>query len=133
MIAYVKTTFEVYLVPNLLVQAIPMCLLWVTIALWGHSMQVVGPQLMVVKRHLRRPSIFKLTQQTNNCDVDVLFLQCIVFLVVDVMPPRYGWIYSILFYYKQYNVMIGNFPGCLCVYFVTMLVASLGSGGICAM
>ncbi len=47
---YKETTLKVYLASNLLVQAIPMCLLWVVIALWGCLMQVVGLQLMVARR-----------------------------------------------------------------------------------
>ncbi len=34
--------FKVYLIPNLLIQATPMCLLWIAIALWSCPMQVVG-------------------------------------------------------------------------------------------
>ncbi len=31
---------------------------------------------------------------------------------------------------QRYNVTIGNFPGCSCVYFDIMLVGSLGGHGV---
>jgi hypothetical protein len=37
--------------------------------------------------------------------------------------------YNILSYDNQYDVTIGNFPGCSCVYFVTMLPSSLSGPG----
>jgi hypothetical protein len=46
---YVKITLEVYLVANILIQAIPMHLLWITIALQTCLMQVVGVQLVVAR------------------------------------------------------------------------------------
>jgi hypothetical protein len=45
------------------------------------------------------------------------------------LPLGFGRIYNIFYYYKRYDVIIGNFPRCSSVYFVTMLVASLGSRG----
>jgi hypothetical protein len=59
----------------------------------------------------------------------MLLLQCIVFPVVDVLPPRYGQIYNILSNDQQYNITIGNFLGCSCVYFVTMNLGFLGGHG----
>jgi hypothetical protein len=82
-------------------------------------------------KKVKWPSIFKLTQQqhTNNWEVDILFLQCIVPPPIDVSPFGYGKIYNIIYNDKQYDVTIGNILGCSCIYFVTMLVASLGSHG----
>ncbi len=78
-------------------------------------------------KKVKWPLVLKLTQQhTNNWEVGILLLQCTVFPVVDVPPPRYEQIYSILSDDKRYNVTIGNFLGCSCVYFMTMLVGSLG-------
>jgi len=79
---------------------------------------------------VRRPFVFKITQQhTNNWETSRLLLQCIVFLTIDVLPPRYAQIYNILFDDNQYDVTIGNFHGCSCVYFVKMLASSLGAHG----
>jgi hypothetical protein len=76
------------------------------------------------------PFVFKLTQQhANNWEVGMLLLQCIIFPTIDVLPPRYGWIYNILSNDKQYDITIGNFHGCSCVFFVTMLADSLGGHG----
>jgi hypothetical protein len=76
---------------------------------------------------VKQPSIFKLTQQhTNNWEVGISLLQCIVFPTVDVPPLGYEPIYSILPNDKQYDVTIVNFPRCSCVYFVAMLAGSLG-------
>ncbi len=61
-------------------------------------------------KKVRRFSILKLTQYTNNWEVNILLFKCIVFLIVDVPLPRYGRIYSILSNDKRYNVTIGNFP-----------------------
>jgi len=48
---------------------------------------------------------------------------------LDVPPPRYGWIYKILFGQnpnkKQYEVTIGNFLACISLDFVTMISNSL--------
>jgi hypothetical protein len=59
----------------------------------------------------------------------MLFPQCTIFPHVNVPPPRYGQIYSIISDDKCYNI-IGNFPRCSCVYFVAMLATSLGSLGV---
>jgi len=48
------------------------------------------------------------------------------FFTLGVLPFGYGQIYNILSDNKQYDVTIGNFLGCSCVYFVAMSVASLG-------
>jgi hypothetical protein len=73
-------------------------------------------------------SVFKITQQhMNNWEASKLIIQCIVFPVVNVPPPRYGWIYNKFFYDNKYDVIVGNFPGCSCVYFVKMLANSLGA------
>ncbi len=48
---------------------------------------------------------------------------------LGVRQLGYGQIYNIIFNDKQYDVTIGNFLRCSCVYFVIMLVASLGSRG----
>jgi hypothetical protein len=62
-------------------------------------------------KKVKWPSIFKLTQQhTNNWEASIILLQCTIFLVVDVPPPRYGQIYNNLFDDKQYDVIIGNLP-----------------------
>jgi hypothetical protein len=62
-------------------------------------------------KKVKWPSIFELTQQhTNNWEVNIIILQCIVFLVVDVSPFGYGQIYNFFFDDKQYDVIIGNFP-----------------------
>jgi hypothetical protein len=77
--------------------------------------------------------MFKITQQhTNNWEVDKLFIQCIVFLTIDVAPFEYGQIYDILSNDKQYDIIIGNFViiGCSCVYFVKMLAGSKGDRGV---
>jgi hypothetical protein len=49
---------------------------------------------------------------------------------VDVPSPRYGQIYNILLDDQKYDVTIGNFLGCSYVYFVKMLVGSLGARGV---
>jgi hypothetical protein len=52
------------------------------------------------------------------------------FPTIDVPPPGYGGIYNIISYDKGYDVTIGNFLRCSHVYFVTMLVGSLGNRGV---
>jgi hypothetical protein len=48
---FIKTMFKVYLVPNLLVQVIPKCMLqWIALILWSPLMQVIGLQLVVARR-----------------------------------------------------------------------------------
>jgi hypothetical protein len=82
-------------------------------------------------KKVKWPSIFKLTQQhINNWEVGILFLQWTIFpWPVHVLPLDYKQIYNFFFDDKQYDVIIGNFPRCSCVYFVAMLVASLGDHG----
>ncbi len=64
----------------------------------------------------------KLTQRyTNNWEANILLFKCTIFFIIDVPLPRYGWIYCILSYDKWYDVTIGNFHWCSCVYFVAML------------
>ncbi len=80
-------------------------------------------------KKVRRPFVFKITQHTNNREAGILLLQCIVFPTIDVPPPGYGQIYNILSNDKLYDVIISNFLICSCVYFVRMLVGSLGGYG----
>jgi hypothetical protein len=81
-------------------------------------------------KKVKQPFVFKMTQQhMNNWEASKLILQCIVFPVVDVPPHGYGWIYNILFDDNKYDVIVGNFPRCSCVYFVKMLANSLGACG----
>jgi hypothetical protein len=48
-------------------------------------------------KKVKWPSMFKITQHTNNWEVGRLFFQCTIFPIVDVPPPKYGWIqYSFL-------------------------------------
>jgi hypothetical protein len=78
-------------------------------------------------KKVKQPLVLKLTQEhTSNWKTGILLLLCTVFPVVDVPLLGYGRISNILSYDKQYNVTIGNFPRCSCVYFVTMLAGSLG-------
>ncbi len=73
-------------------------------------------------KKVKRLSIFKLTQKyTNNWEANILLFKCTVFFIIDVPLPGYGWIYSIFSYDKWYDVTIGNFHWCSCVYFVAML------------
>jgi len=46
-------------------------------------------------KKVKWPSIFKLIQHTNNWEVGMLFFQCTIFPTIGVLPPGYGWIYSI--------------------------------------
>jgi hypothetical protein len=78
-------------------------------------------------KKVRWPSVFKITQHTNNWEVGILLTQCTIFPAIDVLSPRYGRIYNILANDKGYFVTIGNFLRCSCVYFVIMLVGFLGS------
>ncbi len=81
-------------------------------------------------KKLRQPSVFKITQHhTINWEVSMLFLQCTISLAFDVSPLGYGRIYNVLSDKQWYNTTIGNFLGCSCVYFVTMLASSLGGRG----
>jgi len=82
-------------------------------------------------KKVRQPFIFKITQQhTNNWEVGILLTQCTVFPAIDVPSLGYGQIYNNLLDDKGYDVTIGNFLRCSCVYFVTMLVGSLGNCGV---
>jgi hypothetical protein len=82
-------------------------------------------------KNVKRPSVFKITQQhTNNWEVGIFLTQCTVFPDVDVPSSEYGWIYSILSDDKGYNVIIGNYLRCSCVYFVTMLASYFGGRGV---
>jgi hypothetical protein len=78
---------------------------------------------------MKRPFVFKITQQHKIIGKLALLLQCIIFPVVDALPPGYGQIYNIIFYDKQYDVTIGNFLGYSYVYFVIMLANCLGGHG----
>jgi hypothetical protein len=81
-------------------------------------------------KKVKWPSIFTFTQHTNIWEVGILFLQWTIFpRHVHVLPLGYRQIYNILFDDKHYDVIIGNFLGCSCVYFVAMFVASLGDHG----
>jgi len=82
-------------------------------------------------KKVRQPFVLKITQQhTNNWEVGILLTQCIIFLVVDVPSLGYGRIYNILLDDKGYDVIIGNYRRCSCVYFVTMLASYLGGRGV---
>jgi hypothetical protein len=52
---------------------------------------------------------------------------------LEVPPPKYRWIYKILFCQnpnkKQYEITIGNFPTCICMDFVVMMSSLLGWWG----
>jgi hypothetical protein len=79
---------------------------------------------------MRRPLLFKLTQQhTNNWEADKLLNLATNFPPIDVQPPRYGQIYNILLSHKHFNVTIANYLGYSRIYFIVMLVASLGGCG----
>ncbi len=80
-------------------------------------------------KKVSRSFVFKIIQHTNNWEAGRLFLQCTIFLVVDVLSFDYGQIYNIISDDNQYDVTIGNFPRCSCVYFVIMLASSLGGCG----
>jgi hypothetical protein len=70
-----RNNAQIYLVSNLLFQVIPMCMRWAIIALWGHSIQVVGLQLVVARRwndllfskwHNNTPTIGRLAFYFSN-------------------------------------------------------------------
>jgi hypothetical protein len=82
-------------------------------------------------KKVKQAFVFKITHQhTNNWEVGILLTQCTIFLAIDVPSPRYGQIYSIFSNDKGYNVIIGNYPRCSCVYFVKMLASFLGGHGV---
>jgi hypothetical protein len=81
-------------------------------------------------KKVSQPFVFKITEQyINNWEASRLFLQCIIFLVVDVLSSGCGQIYNIFFDDNRYDVTIGNFLKHSCVYFVKMLASSLGGHG----
>jgi hypothetical protein len=83
-------------------------------------------------KKVRRPLVFKLTQQhTNNWDASKLFSPSTSLPLIDVHPLGYGWIYIIFCGHKCFNVTIRNHPCCFCIYFIVMLTASLGRHGVC--
>jgi hypothetical protein len=54
-------------------------------------------------------------------EVSILFLQCIIFPTIDVLPLGYGQIYNILSNDNQYDVIINN-----CFQYVENFVFSYG-------
>jgi hypothetical protein len=72
-------------------------------------------------KKVKRFLVFKLMQQhINNWDVDKLLNP------FTSMPLGYGQIYSIFCGHKCFNVTVGNYTCCFCIYFVVMYVAFLG-------
>jgi len=71
--------------------------------------------------------VFKLTQHGR---LRFYFSSALFSLLLMSPPLGYGRIYNIISYDQGYDVTIGNFPKCSCVYFVTMLASSLGSHGV---
>jgi hypothetical protein len=61
------------------------------------------------------------------------FLETTINPPLEVPPPRYRWIYKILFGQnpnkKQYEITIGNFPTCICLDFIALMSCSLGWWG----
>jgi hypothetical protein len=81
-------------------------------------------------KKVRWPSKLNLTQQyTNIWEARKLFSVCTVFLPVDVLPLGYGWIYNVFSNEKRYHVIMGNYPSCSSLNFVTMAAHSLGGCG----
>jgi hypothetical protein len=81
-------------------------------------------------KKVKWPSKLNLTQQhTNNWEARKLFLPCTMFLLIDVLPLEYGWIYDVLSNEKHYHVTMGNYLSCSCLNFVTMATHSLGGHG----
>jgi len=70
--------------------------------------------------------------QTNRWETSQT-LEAIILLPTKVPSPRYGQIYIVSFgpppTIKHYAVMIGNFPTCICIDFITMMASSLGGHG----
>jgi hypothetical protein len=82
-------------------------------------------------KKVRQPSIFKITQQyTKNWEVGILLTQCIVSPLVNVPSTGFGQIYNIFSNGQRYDLTIGTFLRCSCVYFVKMLAGSLGARGV---
>ncbi len=121
------TTFRIYFEVNLLLEIIARCLLSTWIILLGIQMQAIGIQLIVKK--VRQPSRFKLTHHANNQEVGKLLIFATVFPLVNVQPLGYGQVYIIFSSHKCYNVIVGNYPSCLCIYFVIMSTIFLGTCG----
>jgi hypothetical protein len=76
---------------------------------------------------------FKLSNLHYNWSKAGWLLEAIVNPPLEVPPPRYGWIYKILFDQnpnkKQYEATIGNFLGCTSLDFVAMTSNLLGWWG----
>jgi hypothetical protein len=68
-------------------------------------------------------------QHTNNWDVGKLFSPSSGLPPIDVQPLGYGWIYNIFCGHKCFDVTIGNYPCCFCIYFIVMSITSLGGCG----
>jgi hypothetical protein len=70
------------------------------------------------------------TMQTNRWEAKQT-LEVAILPPIEVPQPRYGQIYIINYgpplSTKQYEVMIGNYPNCICVDFIQMMASSLGS------
>jgi hypothetical protein len=84
-------------------------------------------------KNIRCPFVFKIsTQQQNKWKVGhVLVTQML--LPINIPIFGYGWIYhiisSLIENHKQYQVMVGKFPTCICINFVSMMIGSLGGCG----
>jgi len=87
--------------------------------------------LITCGKKVKRPLMFKLTQQhTNNWEVRKFFILVIVFLPLDVHLQWYGQIYSVLSGHVRYDVTIRNYLiNCSCIYLVIMLTTFLGRHG----
>ncbi len=81
-------------------------------------------------KKVKRPWMFKLMQQhTNNRDVGKMFIPSSGLPPIDVQPLGYGWIYNIFCGHKCFDVTIGNYSCCFCIYFIIMSITSLGGCG----
>jgi hypothetical protein len=73
-----------------------------------------------------------LMPQTNRLEASQT-LEAILLPPTEVLSPRYGHIYIVNFgqppTIKHYVAMIGNFPTCICIGFITMMASSLGGHG----
>ncbi len=84
-------------------------------------------------KNMRCLSIFKIsTQQQNKWKVGCVLVTEIL-LPTNIPTLGYGWIYHIISSsianHKQYEVMVGKFPTCICINFVSMMIGSLGGYG----
>ncbi len=80
---------------------------------------------------MRQPFVFKITQNHTIIKGLASYLLNALFSLLLMPPPLGYWrIYCIHSDDKEYDVTIGNFLGCSCVYFVTMLASSLGNLGM---